>query len=247
MAKTPIKKNIHGERFFLERPRLDDLLKTALQYPLLMVTASPGYGKTQAVSSFLRDYEAVTIWVQLSPEDNLEWRFWEHYTGAISPVNGDLETRLTELGFPETIRQFDRYMTLCYGDTRPRKKLVTVFDDFHNIRDPAILLFFERLLAVPPPETAMVLISRTEPALQTVSLLSRGIVSHITMDELRFSEEEINRYFQLQNISLTGEELAQVHRDTDGWALAVDLIAQELKTRKGGAGGYIPFLKGSFQ
>jgi LuxR family maltose regulon positive regulatory protein len=235
------------DRPFLQRPRLDNLLETAMQYPVLMVTAGPGYGKTQAVSSFLRDYEADTLWVQLSPEDNQGWRFWEHYTGAISAVNGGLGTRLTELGFPETIWQFDQYMALCYDNARPRKKLVTVFDDFHCIRAPAILGFFQRFLAAPPLEAAMVLISRTEPALQTVSLLSRGIVSHITMDELRFSREEIHRYFQRRNISLTGEELAQVHRDTDGWALAVDLIAQELKTRKGGAGGYIPFLKGSFQ
>jgi LuxR family maltose regulon positive regulatory protein len=232
---------------FLQRPRLDGLLESALQNPVVLMTAGPGYGKTQAAAGFLRGYDAVTIWTPLSKEDNLGWSFWEHYTGAVSQMNGSLGARLAELGLPETLRQFDRYMTLLYDETRPRKKYVTVFDDFHRIRDPAILLFFERLLAVPPVNAVTVLISRTEPALNTVPLLSRGILARITIDELRFSPEEIGRYFHLRNIPLTGEDAAQIYQDTEGWALAVDLIAGEMKAANGGAGPHIPSSKGSLK
>ncbi|MDR0623889.1 MAG: LuxR C-terminal-related transcriptional regulator [Treponema sp.] len=232
---------------FLERPQVNSLLQGAIQNPLLIVTAGPGYGKTQAVSSFLRDYDAAIIWMQLSPEDNLGWRFWEHYTGLVTQMRGGLGAQLAELGFPETLRQFDRYMTLFYGETRSRKKYITVFDDFHLIRDTTILHFFERILAAPPPDTAMILISRTEPALNTVHLLSRGILARLTMEDLRFSREEITRFFRMQSIPLSGEEAAQIHRDTDGWALAVNLIARSLKTRKTGADGYSSFLKDSFR
>ncbi|MDR2258736.1 MAG: helix-turn-helix transcriptional regulator, partial [Treponema sp.] len=233
------------DQFFLERPRLNSRLQRAIQTPLLIITAGPGYGKTQAVSSFLRDCDAAAVWIQLFPEDNLGWRFWEHYTGAVSQIREELGARLAELNFPETLRQFDRYMTLFYGETRPRKKYITVFDDFHLIRDSAVLRFFERILAAPPPDAAMILISRTEPALNTVRLLSRGILARLTMEDLRFSREEITRFFRMQNIPLSGEETAQIHRDTEGWALAVDLIARDLKTGKAGPGGYNPFLKGS--
>jgi LuxR family maltose regulon positive regulatory protein len=232
---------------FLDRPRLYKLLEEALEYPVLLVEAGPGWGKTQGVHSFLRRCDALVIWVQLSEEDNLGWRFWEHYTGAITQAGEDTGARLAELGFPETLRHFDRYMTLTYEKTRPRKKYITVFDDFHLIRDPAILLFFNRFLAVPPLDAATVLISRTEPALNTLSLLSRGILARLSAEELRFNQEEIDGYFRMRNIPLTGGEEAQIYQDTGGWPLAVDLIAGELKTGKAGRGNYTPFLKDSFR
>jgi LuxR family maltose regulon positive regulatory protein len=231
----------------LDRPRLYGLLEEALLYPILMVEAGAGWGKTQGVHSFLRRSDAIIIWVQLSPRDNLGGRFWEHYTGAMHQAGGDTGTRLAELGFPETIFHFDRFMTLTYEKNRPRKKYITVFDDFHFIQDPAILLFFSRFLAVPPPDTATILISRTEPALNTLSLLSRGILTRISAEELRFTPEEIDGYFQMLRIPLSGEEAAQIYRDTEGWPLAVDLIARELKNGNEAGKNYTPFLKDSFR
>ena len=231
----------------LERPRLYSLLKEALLYPVLVVEAGAGWGKTQGVYSFLRRCEAVITWVQLSAEDNMGWRFWEHYTGALSQAGEDTAARLEELGFPETIHHFDRFMSLTFEKTRSQKKYITVFDDFHLIQDPAILLLFSRFLAAPPPNTTTVLISRTEPALNTLALLSRGFLARITTEELRFSREEIDDYFRALQIPLTGEEAAQIYYDTGGWPLAVDLIARELKNRKTGGGNYTPILKDSFR
>jgi LuxR family maltose regulon positive regulatory protein len=227
----------------LNRPRLDKLFEKAMTYPVLLVQAGAGWGKTQAAYSFMSGCEAETVWVQLSPEDNLNWRFWEHYAGAIGRYRGDTGRQLAELGFPETIRQFDRYVSLVYEKTEPRKKLVTLFDDFHLIRDPAILLFFRRLLTIPLPHAAITLISRTEPALNLAPLLSRGNLAEITTDELRFNTEETALLFQARQIPLTDAELARISQDTDGWALAVDLVARDMETDQGK--GCRPFFSGS--
>jgi LuxR family maltose regulon positive regulatory protein len=218
----------------LPRPRLDRLFEVAMTCPVVLVRAGPGYGKTQAVSSFLAGSGAETVWVQLSPEDNLSWRFWEHYAGAVARIRADSGARIAELGFPETIRQFDRYMSLLYEQTGPRKKLVTVFDDFHLIRAPDLLAFFRRALSSPLSNAAIILITRSEPELNMVPLLSRGNLAEITGEDLRFSAGETARFFQARNIPLGEEELARINGDTEGWALAVDLVARGLE--KGGAG-----------
>ncbi|MDR1100358.1 MAG: LuxR C-terminal-related transcriptional regulator [Treponema sp.] len=233
------------DRPFLDRPRLHKLFEAAIQNAVIMVTAGAGYGKTQAVNSFLSQYDADTIWVQLSEEDNLGGRFWEHYAGAIAQVREDTGAQIAELGFPETLRHFDRYMALLYEKNQPRKKYVTVFDDFDHIHEPLLLSFFNRILTVPLFNASIILIARTEPALNRISLLSRGILAEITIDELRFSQEEICRYFQMQYISLSPEELVQIHHDTEGWALAVDIIAQDLNRE--GKKNYTPFFAGSFK
>jgi LuxR family maltose regulon positive regulatory protein len=79
-------------------------------------------------------------------------------------------------------------------------------------------------------DSAIFVISRTEPAVNTIPLLSKGWFSGLTADDLRFSEEEISGCFALRGISLSPENLARVCRDTEGWALAVDLLTRDIKS-----------------
>ena len=51
------------------------------------------------------------------------------------------------------------------------------------------------------------------------------------MNDLRFTEQEIEAYFALQNIRLSPEDLDQIHHDSEGWALAINLAAREIKHR----------------
>jgi LuxR family maltose regulon positive regulatory protein len=237
-------------QILLDRPRLDRLFEKTMAYPVVLVRAGPGYGKTQAVSSFLSRYDAKTVWVQLAPEDNLSWHFWEHYAGAVARTCKDSGDQIAELGFPETIRQFDRYVSLLYEESGPRKKIVTVFDDFHLIRDPAMLDFFRRALNFPLSNSAIILIARSEPELNLVPLLARGSLAEITGEELRFSAEETARLFQIRNIPLGEAGLARISRDTEGWALAVDMVARDLGNGGNGGNGEKnggPFLSESFR
>jgi LuxR family maltose regulon positive regulatory protein len=83
---------------------------------------------------------------------------------------------------------------------------------------------------VPDAKSTIVFISRTEPALNTVGLLARGRLSRVTVEDLRFNEDEIGEYFHLHRIPLAAEDAARIAHATEGWALAVDLILQEIKT-----------------
>ncbi|MDR1950469.1 MAG: LuxR C-terminal-related transcriptional regulator [Spirochaetaceae bacterium] len=216
---------------FLERPRVDGLLEKALLSPVVTVVAGAGYGKTHAVYSYLGKVDGVVIWVQLSEWDNLGWRFWESYTGAIGAISKQLGSNLQEIGFPETTHQFDRYATLSRHELIPQQKYIVVLDDFHFIREKSILRFMDRSTALPFSNVIRIIISRNEPAISTVSLLSKGLLSGITVEDLRFSEQEISDYFELQNTRVSPEDLSQIYHDTEGWALAVSLAARELRNR----------------
>ncbi|MDR0406011.1 MAG: hypothetical protein LBH54_04340, partial [Clostridiales bacterium] len=191
---------------YLKRHKLNKLLEKAVQSPLVTVVANAGYGKTQAVYSFLKSYKAVTIWLQLSRFDNLEDRFWENFIQAMAVHNKGFAAQLAEIGFPGTARQFERYVLLPRVETMASTKYIFVFDDFHLIREKSVLRFIENTLttvSAPFPNISTVLISRTEPAINTVGLTSKGLVFRINEDDLRFSQEELRQYFELLEISLT--------------------------------------------
>jgi LuxR family maltose regulon positive regulatory protein len=219
---------------YLERPRVDRLLGKALQSHVVTVVAGEGSGKTHAVNAFLHKDPRHIIWVQISERDNLGWRFWENYTGEVARLNPEAAKLYADMGFPESGRQLDRYLDLVKNEIVSRERYVIVFDDFHLITSPAILLHLERAMAAPVSKNTIVFISRTEPALNTINLLSKGLLSQITTDDLRFTREETDSYFRLHHVPLGEEELNHIYRETEGWALALGLILQEIKANTTG-------------
>jgi LuxR family maltose regulon positive regulatory protein len=217
-------------RRFLERPRVDRLLEKALQSHVVTVVGGEGSGKTYAVSSFLRKENRKTIWVQISERDNLGWRSWENYTGAIARLNPKAAKIFVDMGFPESNRQFDRYLGLIKSEIISHERYVLVFDDCHLLTNPRVLTRVEQMLTAPVSKNTIVLISRTDLSLNTVNLLAKGLLSQITVDDLRFTREETADYFHLYNVPLEEQELTRIFQETDGWALALSLILQGIKT-----------------
>jgi LuxR family maltose regulon positive regulatory protein len=213
---------------------VDSLLEQALHSRVVTVVAGEGCGKTYAVHSFLQKDPRDIIWVQLSERDNLGWRFWENYTGAVRLYSPEAGKFLADLGFPETKPQFDRFMTFLSKQAISPKQYVVVFDDVHLIKRNPVLGFAERVLSALVSKNNIVLISRLEPEINTIAFLAKGFLSRITGEDLRFTEEEIGEYFRFREVPLEAGELAQVYQDTEGWALAVDLSLREIKARLAG-------------
>ena len=217
------------DQFILERNRIYSLLEKAIRNPVILVTAGEGYGKTRAVYSFLRRNYKTAVWVTLSERDNDPWRFWENISKAAGRQNPRAGKALAEIGFPESPGQIGRLFSVLEETVSDNKKHIIVADDCHLIHEETILRFFLRLLTYPFPLRSFILISRAEPGLNTMPLLSKGILSRITADDLRFSREETGEYFKLRNISLSPEEQNDIFTDTEGWALAIGFIAGEMQ------------------
>ncbi|MDR1596464.1 MAG: LuxR C-terminal-related transcriptional regulator [Treponema sp.] len=215
---------------YLERPQVYDLLEKAVKSPVVMVTAGAGYGKTQAVYSFVRKYNAVTVWLQLFERDNLGWRFWENFSRAFEFINRDFAEKLRKTDFPDTEQKFEQYLRIPNNDIDAVRKYIFVYDDFHLIHDPSVLRFIEHTVTTAFPNTSFILISRTEPGINTVPLLSKGYLTRISQDDLRFTPDETREYFRIQGLNVQSDVYTNVHRDTDGWAFAIHLAFLSIKS-----------------
>jgi LuxR family maltose regulon positive regulatory protein len=228
-----------GNQIYLERPRIDLLLDKAIQNPVVIICAGAGYGKTYATYSFVRKRDFLTSWIQLSERDNIRDRFWENFIAGVTLVNRKAATKLAKTEFPETEQQFEHYMTIPRVETRSDVKYIFVYDDFHLIHDKAVLRFMERSVTSPFPGIVSVIISRSEPPLNLVKLLSKGLLGRITEDELRFSKEEMVEYFRIQNIKPSPQAVSSIYHDTEGWAFAIHLAGLSLKNASSRA-DYVP-------
>jgi LuxR family maltose regulon positive regulatory protein len=201
--------------------------------------AGAGYGKTHSVYSFLRNYNALTTWIQFSERDNIAERFWENFTATVGVVSPEAAVRLAETRFPGTERQFERYLAVPVEENIAAKKYIFVYDDFHLLQNPAVLKFLERSVTSHFPNITSILISRSDIPINLMKVLSKGLLAALTEDELRFSREEMDAYFRIQNIAVPPQTSALIYRDTEGWAFAIHLAGLSLKNAPPKA-GYVP-------
>jgi len=212
----------------LKRPRLHKLLEDALNYPLVVVCAGAGYGKTRAVHSFLRANEVYATWLQISERDNIATRFWESYTSVISLSWPEAGARLAEIGFPETDKAISKYIAVMRKVAALPGKHIRVFDDFHLIHNPTVLRFFERVVNMIPSNVTLLLLSRTAPDFNLIGMMMRERVFTIQENTLCFTEEEITEYFSQLELPVTRGDIRNIYDDTQGWAFAVNLIGRSL-------------------
>ena len=217
------------ENIVLERPRINTMLEKALEKPVVFIVAGEGYGKTWTVRSFLEKKKRAAIWISLSERDNVPRHFWESITRAVTVYDPRAGRMLEEIGFPESPGQLSRCFLILASTERDRNRYAIVVDDCHLVNSEPVIKFVNRLLAPSIPRGTIIMMSRSESPLNAMTLLSKGLMTRISDDDLRFNEEETDAYFRLMNMDLPPEVIKSIHTDTEGWILAISLIAEEMK------------------
>lgn len=226
--------NIENNSFlvthFMPRPRIDELLEQATRNKLVYVIAGAGYGKTQAVRSYLDKQQGVIVrWVQMSESDNIPSRFWEHLTHKISLDNPELAAKMQELGFPETLARFKQFAEILKNAEHRAHKAFFVLDDFHLIESEQISTFVERCALLKMPEICVIIISRKEAGNNMIPLFAKGEVSILTEEAFLFTEDEIAMFMKFRDISFSSKDLPRFLEVTKGWALAIQFLSLVLK------------------
>jgi len=212
---------------YLDRPRINALLKKALEKPLAVIIAGAGYGKSLAVYDFVSKGENPFMWMQLSRLDNVSSRFWESFIHVVAQLGEGLERELAELGFPDTKENLNSFIELR-NSFASDQRYILVFDDVHLINNPAVLWFIERQVNETLNGCTTIIICRDLP-INIVSLEVKDYVFHINEEDLNFTENELGIYFDQQGLSINPQTLRNIFQDTRGWAFLVNLITQSLK------------------
>jgi len=209
------------------------LLKKAMDYPLIIVCAGSGYGKTRAVHSFFSIYNAIAPWMQVSERDNIPLRIWESIAEMSLMVSREYSSSLKEIGFPKTDQAFSKFIDSMRKHVAPHPgKIIGIFDDFHLLHNPEILGFFERMVNSSPSNMPIMLITRCMPNVNLVGMTMRGKVFIIQEDMLCFTEDEISKYFSQLNLPVTNVDMRNIYDDTQGWAFAINLIGRSLAKKR---------------
>lgn len=237
LMPPPLKKQL------LHRPRLAKVLTRITDFPLTILTSGPGFGKTTALSAYLRSSDMTYAWYGASPQDNDFIPFVSHiiYTLRQSvPEFG--ESLLAELhsggnrnSSEDIIALADLFLNELVSLS---ERTILIIDDYHLVEPTTSIDEWMQYVVSYLPDCdkmGIVISSRAKPQWDGLAALRiRGHVLEIGKEELAFNEEEIDvLYNDYYGYPLTKQQLERIYKQTEGWIIAVQLIWQRLLSSNG--------------
>jgi len=220
----------------LMRPRLQEKLSEALEVPLTIVQAGPGYGKTTALTSFLRTQPHPVVWYSASEGEAAPLPFLRHLIQALRARNallGEKALTILEEGRGDS-SPWHLAVAALVDDIAfsSQPETLVVLDDFHAIDpNPEIIAAVDYLVEQLPPQIHLILSTRRRPLLPSLpKWRARAEVLELGQVDLAFTSSEVLELFQDQyGVDLAAEQTREVTDRTEGWIIALQLIWQGLR------------------
>lgn len=224
------------KKHVLRRAPLAKKLKRLAEHALTLVHSGPGYGKSTAVASFLRERSAPLCWYSIGARDGDLYPFLTYVVHAVRarcPGFGDELLERLARG-EHYVRAADAYVlfdAFLNELAAVSEELTLVLDDYHLVEQAEdVDAFMQYWLQHMPSCVHLVLLSRSRPEWECLTAKKvRGELLEITEQDLAFSAEEIEVLFtDYYDYPLRPEEAELIYSKTEGWAIAVQLIWQRL-------------------
>ncbi len=215
----------------LYRPSVQQRLMRLAEYPLTLLSASAGYGKTTSICQILPALNAPYGWYSPGPEDDSIFVFSYYMAAALENlVPGIRDWYFKNVANQDKFnwkRAFEVLLAGLEDLDKHADKGILVIDDWHLLHEPEIMEFFNRFLLCKPSKLHIVLLSREAFALPAINRLrAEGKVLEVDCRDLAFSSQEVSQLFNmLAPDQYTAGEINKIHEYTEGWIMAIKLIA----------------------
>ncbi|MFN8380588.1 MAG: BTAD domain-containing putative transcriptional regulator [Anaerolineales bacterium] len=223
----------------LSRPRITEMLRSAFDYRLTILQAGAGYGKSTALAEFAAETQPL-IWYQVTEEDNDPLVFLLHLFHAAKEVLPEitdlpilsLESWDGAQGILPWQGILDQFINVLSKETE--EQLLFIFDDAHVVLEGGEVPFIlDRFIGRAPANVHVLLSGRPDLTLPHLSRWRpKGEVLTLDQHTLTFTAQEISSLFANQyHLDLTIEEVNSLLTFTEGWAIALQLIWQSIRSQ----------------
>lgn len=191
-------------------------------YPLTLVEAPSGFGKTTALHHFFDTQvskSAKVIWYTFSEEPlNTSWKA---FCKLIEQFDPESAKKLKVAGPPDedTLLEIESILKnlSCQEET------YLVLDDLASWKLPNVGIFLTALSKHTGKSLHIVAATQVLSSQQQLTMTENSCFSILRESVLTFQAEDIDAYYRKAGISLTPIQLEEVHQITEGWVMALYL------------------------
>lgn len=218
----------------VDRPTLLARLAHSIdQFPVTMLCAPGGFGKTTLLAQYLAQAPSDTsvLWVTLDQDDNERHRLFAALLRMLEPLSLAWETPRPELlahaaGTDSQCRAALAVLVnaLC---TAQVQRIVLVFDDLHCLEREDVFELLEALVERLPDHVGVVFGTRLQPPLPLARWRAHGELAEFVPWDLQFSEAETNTLATVRlGRSLEPQQVRELWRRMHGWAVGLTVALQ---------------------
>lgn len=219
----------------ISRPQLIERLNEGLHYPLTLIAAAAGFGKTTTLSTWIQQSERRVAWLSLDEGDNDPTRFWTYFIAALQTLDANLgEQALAMLHAQgQPLPRAEYFLTLLLNDVAAiPEPFALVLDDYHLINIPDIHEGIAFLVEHLSPQMHLTISSRSDPPLPLARWRARDQLTEIRADDLRLTPEEAATFLnQVMGLDLAAQDLRALEARTEGWVAGLQLVALSMQGR----------------
>ena len=211
------------------RARINERLLKAVQFPITVIVAPAGFGKTLALRDFLKSARLEVVQLGLRPEDRTLLAFVRGLVETLSPLAPEALAAFPGIQQRAIASAVEPEDLVSWLEEHLRKTVCTiVVDDLHHAAsEPATIAFLADLINRTKGRIRWIIATRSDAGLPIATWLGYGAMD-LPIDEhdLRFTLEETLAAVEAASIDADAEEIKALHELTDGWAVALAIAVR---------------------
>ena len=215
-------------------PRLPliEQLRRGKPCPIVSVVAPPGYGKTTLLSQWAEGNGQAFAWVSVDEGDNdpkVLLTYVAEALDAVEPIDRRVFDALASPVSSVPGSVVPRLGSAFLSMTSP---VVLLLDDVHVLHNRQCRAALSVLADHVPAGSRLALAGRAEPPLRIARLRAEGRILEIGPKDLSLTSDEASSLLRNADVALGEDDVAELHRRTEGWPAGLYLAA--LYLREGG-------------
>jgi LuxR family maltose regulon positive regulatory protein len=205
------------------------------------VAAPAGYGKTTLVSQWADCDPRAFAWVSVDEADNDPKVLLTYVAEALDAVERVDRRVFDALASPVSSVPGSVVPRLGSAFASMTSPVTLVLDDVHLLHDSECRAALSVLAGHVPSGSRLVLAGRAEPPLRAARLRAEGKLLEIGAGDLSLTVEEAASLLRAAGVQVGADDVAELHRRTEGWPAGLYLAALYLRE-----GGSLPGAAASF-
>jgi LuxR family maltose regulon positive regulatory protein len=200
---------------------LSEAIAEILHFPLTVIEAPMGYGKTTAVREGLRDKCGNILWHRVADASIDD--AWKGFCRLIRKLDETCALNLSQIGIPNDAAKLREVVHLL-ENMCILEDTVLVLDDYHLIGTEPVNRFVREITMAEIPNLHLAIIARYVDFDTLNELRLKGFLHQITRKTFEFDKKDIRQYFRRCGISLNEEDEERLYVYTEGWISALYLV-----------------------
>ena len=217
----------------VRRSSLIDRLARDGPRPIVSVVAPAGYGKTTLLSQWAERNGQAFAWVSVDEADNDAKVLLRYVAAALDTVEPIDERVFDALASPVSSVPGSVVPRLGSAFSSMTSPVVLVLDDVHVLHNSECRAALSVLADHVPGGSRLALAGRAQPPLRIARLRAEGKILEIGPGDLSLTCDEASSLLRNVDLALAEDDVAELHRRTEGWPAGLYLAA--LYLREGGS------------